>query len=466
MTLARTLRTFRYLRGRPFDVATPDGRSQERYRRAAWATLAGLGARAIALLVTLVTIPLAIGYLGPEQYGVWATISAFSAMLIFADFGLGNGLMNVVAGAYGRGDRAAAQGAISSAFVMLMGVAGLLTLVFAFTFPIVPWPQLANVTSEDAAAQVAPAVLAYFACFAIGLPLGLVQRLQYGYQEGYEVGAWAALGSVLSLVGLVIAIRVEATLPWLVLALAGGPVVALAGNAIVVFAKRHPDLRPAIGLATKRAAANLVRVGLLFFVLQLAVAVAFQSDVIVAAQILGSEAAAEYSVVARLFLLTPSLLWMAFLPLWPAYGEAVARGDVPWLRRTVMRSTLAGIAISGASSAVLLVVGNQVLRFWLGPVFDPPFALMLGMAVWAVLSTAGTSMAMLLNGATVIGFQVVVAITMATTSIVASIVLGQLFGLSGVIWGTVLAYVVCNAVPIVWYVPRLLHRLERERGDA
>jgi O-antigen/teichoic acid export membrane protein len=157
---------------------------------------------------------------------------------------------------------------------------------------------------------------------------------------------------------------------------------------------------------------------------------------------------------------------MAFLPLWPAYGEAVARGDVPWLRRTVIRSTLAGIAISGVSSVLLLAFGNQVLRSWLGPVFDPPLALMLGMAIWAVLSTAGTSMAMLLNGATVIGFQVIVAITMATTSIVASIVLGQLFGLSGVIWGTVLAYVVCNAVPIVWYVPRLLRRLERERADA
>jgi O-antigen/teichoic acid export membrane protein len=443
-------------------MSTPDGRSEERYRRAAWATLTGLGARGIGMLVSLITIPLAIGYLGPEQYGVWATISAFSAMLLFADLGLGNGLMNAVAGAYGRGDRAAAQRAISSAFVMLIGIAAVVTLAFALAFPIVPWSQLANVTSGDAAAEVAPAVLAFFACFAIGLPLGLVQRIQYGYQEGFKASAWTALGSVLSLVGLVVAIQTGATLPWLVLALAGGPVVALALNAFVVFGLRHTDLRPTLRSATKRAARELVRVGLLFFVLQLAVAVAFQSDVIVAAQILGPEAAAEYSVVARLFLLMPSLLWMAFLPLWPAYGEAIARGDVPWLRRTVVRSTLAGIAISGVSSALLLLFGNQVLRLWLGPVFDPPFALLAGMAIWAVMSTAGTSMAMLLNGATVIGFQVVVASVMAVTSIIASIVLGRTFGLAGVIWGTVLAYLVCNAVPIVWYLPRLFQRLERE----
>jgi O-antigen/teichoic acid export membrane protein len=458
--ITRTVRAIGYLRLRPFDTSTTDGRSAERYRRAAWATLAGVSARGIGLLITLITIPLAVGYLGAEQYGVWATISALSTMLLFADFGLGNGLLSAVARAHGTDDRAVGRRAVSSAFVMLIVIGGVLVVAFALAYPITPWAEIANVSTPEAAAEVGPAILAFFICFVVSLPLGLVQRVQYGYQEGFEVGVWTAIGSVISLIALIAAIRANATLPWLVLSLAGGPAIGLALNTVVVFFRRHPDLRPRLRLATRRAAGELVRVGLLFFVLQLAVAIAFQSNVVVAAQLIGPAAAAEYSVVLRLFFIVPNILWMALLPLWPAYGEATGRGDVRWMRRTVVRSTVAAVGITALTSALLVAFGGDVLRLWVGPIFDPSFALLLGMAVWAVVSTAGTSIAMLLNGASVMAFQAAVAVVMAVASIAASIILGSIFGLAGVIWGTLLAYIVCNAIPILWYLPRLFHQLE------
>lgn len=451
---------------RPFEDSTPTGRAAERNRRAAWSTLAALGARVVAMAVSLITIPLALGYLGPEQYGLWITISAVTAMLAFADFGLGNGLMNFIADAHGRDDRAAAQRAVSSAVLMLVGIAAIGVAAFGLAFSSISWADLANVSSETARADAGPTVAVFVLCFAASLPLSIVQRLQYGYQQGFEVSLWAALGSVLGLVGVIIAIQAGARLPWLVLALAGGPLVATALNAVVVFTHRHPDLRPRLGLATRRVAARLIQVGLLFFVLQVAVAVAFQSDVVVAARILGPEAAAEYSVVLRLFFVVPTVLSMALLPLWPAYGEAISRGDLPWLRRTLVRATAISAAVTALSSSLLLVFGDAVLRLWLGPVFDPPFMLMLGMAIWAVVSIAFTSIAMLLNGATVIRFQAIAATVMAGASIAASIALGSRYGVSGIIWGTLLAYLACTAVPTLWYLPRVFRRLEGRREHA
>ena len=457
--LARSRRVVGYLRLRPFDTSTTNGRAAERYRRAAWSTVAGVGARFIGLAVSLITIPLAIGYLGAERYGLWVTISAITAMLTFADFGLGNGLMNAIANAYGRDDVVAAQRAVSSAFLILTAVAVVAVVGFALLYGVVPWASLTNVSTATAAAEAGPTVLVFFLCFAVSLPLGLAQRIQYGRQEGFEVSLWTALGSLLSLAGLVVAIQLHAGLPWLVLALAGGPVVATALNWLVLFSRRHPELRPHLRLATGRAALGLIKVGMLFFVLQLAVAVAYQSDVVVAARIVGPSAAAEFSVALRLFFLVPTLLSLVFVPLWPAYGEAIARGDLGWVRRTLARSTVLGVILATASSVFLVFAGREVLRIWLGPVFDPPFMLLLGMAIWAVVSTGFTSISMLLNGATVVRFQVIVASLMAGTSIVASIVLGSRYGLSGIIWGTLLAYLICEAVPLMWYLPRLLRQL-------
>ena len=88
------------------------------------------------------------------------------------------------------------------------------------------------------------------------------------------------------------------------------------------------------------------------------------------------------------------------------------------------------------------------------------------MAIWAVVSTAFTSISMLLNGATVVKFQIIVSSIMAIASIGASIVLAGAFGLSGVIWGTLLAFVVIAAGPTLWYLPRLFRQLASDPPTA
>ena len=64
---------------------------------------------------------------------------------------------------------------------------------------------------------------------------------------------------------------------------------------------------------------------------------------------------------------------------------------------------------------------------------------------------------MLFNAAGELRFQVTVATIMAVTSIVASIILGRSFGVAGVIWGTVIAYSVCSAVPQLMRLRGLVH---------
>ncbi|HEX3524994.1 MAG TPA: hypothetical protein VHT52_23270 [Stellaceae bacterium] len=74
-------------------------------------TLASTLARAIGLLTTLVTVPLAIRYLGGERYGLWMTITSLIAMIGFLDLGIGNALIGAIAEAQARNDREQARGA-------------------------------------------------------------------------------------------------------------------------------------------------------------------------------------------------------------------------------------------------------------------------------------------------------------------------------------------------------------------
>jgi O-antigen/teichoic acid export membrane protein len=455
-----------YLRLKPFDTSTPKGRADERYRRVALTAVASGCARAVSMGSMVVSIPLALSFLGAERYGVLVTITALTGMLVFADFGIGNGLMNAVAGAIGRSDSRSVQVSVSSAFLMLCVVAIVGGVVAAIATLVVPWRDVLNARGQVSEREAAAAVGVFFACLLANLPLGVVQKVQLGFQNGFQNSVWNAFGSLVALAGLWVAVIAGASLPWFVLALVGGPVLGNLANWLALFLYSRRDLRPRWSLANVRSGQNLMRVGFLFFVLQLAVAIAYESDLIVATRVVGPEAAAAYSVVFRLFMIVPTVVNMLLLPLWPAYSESIARGDVEWVRRTLKISIGVAVTLTGLSSLALLMIGPAIVLLWAGPEIDAPFMLFLGMALWAVVANSFNAIAMLMNGAAVIGFQVIIALTMALASLGLSILFANLFGIAGVVWGTLLAYVVCSAAPTIWYLPRVFRNLALRRNAA
>ena len=66
----------------------------------------------VGLATSFISVPLVIGYLGSERYGMWITMSSLVAALGPLDLGIGLGLLTVVSDAHGRDDRAAARRAI------------------------------------------------------------------------------------------------------------------------------------------------------------------------------------------------------------------------------------------------------------------------------------------------------------------------------------------------------------------
>jgi O-antigen/teichoic acid export membrane protein len=279
------------------------------------------------------------------------------------------------------------------------------------------------------------------------------------YQEGYLNSIIAIVGTVLGLSGLALAIVFEASLPVLVFALSAPPVLAVGYNALRLFRQDRPWLRPRWSMASRGDAVRLARVGFLFFVLQVAVAIAFQSDVLVAAAVIGPEAAATYAVTLRVFMFAPSLLGLFLLTLWPAYTEALARQDADWVKRTLRRSVVLAVGGALVASLALLATGSPLIRFFTGGQVNPPVALMLGAAIWAVVNACFNAVAMLMNAASIVLFQVVTAIVMALGSVVLSILFANWFGVSGIVWGTLIAYTVLAAIPVALYLPRVLRRL-------
>lgn len=446
---------------RPFDASTPEGRSRERYRRVALTALAAFISKAVSLVTVLVSVPLVLHYLGPERYGMWLTITSVFALLSFADMGLGNGLLNLISEADGSGDKEAAARYVSSAFFMLSGVALLLSGLIGVGHWLTPWGKVLNVSSTQALAEAGPAVLVFAVCFLVNLPVGVVWRVQAGYQEGFTSSLWQTCGSLLGLGSVLLGIHLRVGLPWLILALGGAqPFVALLNGAIL-FGFKRPWLRPRLRKATPGSIRGLLRVGIAFFALEAVSTLAYASDNIVAAQVMGAGVVPQYAVPMKLFSSIPILLGMAFKPLWPAYSESLSRGDLLWAKRTLARSLKLGFLITVPPSILLFAFGGRIIRVWTASAITPSILLLLGLSFWAILSSAGSAITKFLNGAGAIGFQVACIALVAVSGVIAKVLLCSAIGLPGIIWGKMIAHLLFFYLPIGIYLPKKMSALER-----
>ena len=446
----------------PRDPKSADDHSRgaERNRRAALTGGTATLARVVQISTSLITVPLTLKYLGNERFGLWMTISSVLAMAAFADFGVGNGVLNTVAKAFGRDDMEGIRKAVSSGFALLNTIAALLLLAFFAIYRFVNWADFFRVVSPQARTEAGPALAVFACCFAFNISMDVVQRVQLGLQQGYRYGLWQMCGSLAGFIGVLAGVWLRVSLPVLVVAIAGAPIFATALNAIHFFGFVRPDLRPSRELVSRDIINQIAKLGGLFFVLQMVVAVSFSADNFIIARTLGAVNVPEYSIPQRMFALVTMVSAMLVAPLWPAYGEAISRGDMTWVRRTLRGSLLLVLAVTSAASATLLLLSHRLIHWWVGSRIHPPFLLLVGLAIWTVVNCCGDALASFLNGASIIRFQVVVASIFGCGCLVLKLFFVRHYGIEGVPWATILSYSLLNAVPCILYVPRIVRRMQ------
>ncbi|MBK7461061.1 MAG: oligosaccharide flippase family protein [Betaproteobacteria bacterium] len=456
---ARLREGLRWFRLTPFDEDTPEGRAQERQRRAALSAAASALSKILSVLATLVSIPLALAYLGVERFGIWSVLSALMLGLQFADLGLGNGVINTVSAAYGARDASALRRCVSSGAFALLGVSAVLALVALAVVPNVDWAHVFTVKSTQASSEVLPAVSAFAVCVALAVPLGLVQRVQIALQKGFIPSVWQCLANLLSLLAIWQATVWQLGLPWLVLALLGAPLVTGLLNALFYFGHVEPTLRPSWAQVDREATMLLLRTGGSYFVIQVAAAVVFASDSVFIAHLLGASEVARYAVPEKLFGVISLVVATAVGPLWPAYGEAIASGDIDWVRQALKRSLVLAAAFSASAAAVLLLLGPWLIELWVGPALQVPSYLLLALGIWKILESVGFALAMFLNGAGILRFQMINAWLMATLVLAVKVPLIVVLGPTGAPLTTATVYLIVTLIPLIFLIPRMLHRL-------
>ena len=440
------LRTFRkYLRFSSFDTSTELGRADERYRLAVLTMAANVFSRGAAMVVMIFSVSLTTSYLGPERFGVWMTIASFVGMLGFLDLGIGNSLTNKVSQVAATDDPDALRTSISGGLGLLFVLACGIGLVLLLVGHELPWTRLLKIQNLDLIQEVSGAAAVFSLLFAFSIFTNGIQRIFFGLQRAFESHFINFIGSILSLLALWIATKYQSGIPSLLLATLGVQSLAVS-MLLLVLIKRRLFTFSGIKKNIRFESHSLLKVGGLFFILQIGTMVGWGADSLIIASFLGVKQVAAFAIVQRLFQFITQPMAIMNAPLWSAYADAKARGDLVFIKKTIRSSLLVTFAYASFFSALLVLSGEYIVDAWTKNSITISMGLLLAYGIWVVIEATGNAFAMFLNGCGLIRQQVISSTLLTIVAVFVKIYLVMHYGLMEMIFGYVLVYLVISFI--------------------
>ena len=418
--------------------------------------LSGFLGRGFGLVVSIITLPITVRYLGRMEYGIWVTISTSVIMLSVLDLGLANTLTNFISEAYAEDDRDKARRYFATAFWVSAGTVLLLAPVCWLAWSLANWGSIFHLNDPALLRQARDCVAVSAGFFLISLPLNLATKVLGGYQEVHIGNYFSMAGSALSLVAIVLTVELHGTIVALMAAYCFSILLGSMGMNMWLCLWRKPWLLPLPSAVRLGTAGMLFRQGILFFLLQLTGLVVFYSDNLVITHFLGAGEVTPYSIGFRLTGYA-SLLQSLIVPsLWPALAESYQKGDLPWIQknyRSINQKTLSLVAVIAFALALF---GRPIIRVWAGQGAVPSSHLIWWMALFALVLAATNNQALLLNASGRLRLETIVAVVAATANLCASVYFVQRIGVDGVILSSIASFLLFMYLPQAWEVRRVL----------
>jgi O-antigen/teichoic acid export membrane protein len=435
----------------------PDDLGQTRYRRILLTTTTNFCARVVSVSVNLISVPLAANYLGLERYGLWLVASAVVGWIGLTDLGLGNHLTTLLADASGREDRKAARLYATTTLWVLAAIAFVVGLCCAAAFHFIVWQRAYNLKGS-LAIQEAPVVSALILFFTLSnLPLQVTQRIYNGYQEGWKISVWQTAGSLSSLLALIWAIRSKTGLVGLALALAGTPVLVMGVNLFYLIVREKPWLFAWPNIIERSRVRLVMSGGFWMFLINVQAILWLGKDNLIIAHLLGPERVGPFNTIFRIYFTLLGLLVSGIgVSMWPAYTEAIARHDWPWVRRAFRRSLLLTLSVYGGICLGVAIVAQSLVRLWAGEALVPTRSLAWALGVEFIILAWTNVCGYLIIAVGKARVIAILGIVGGILSIPLALLFARPLGIAGIPVGSALSCLLLMGLPLHWIATRSL----------
>jgi len=359
--------------------------------------VAGFFIKGGSIICNFLLVPITIDFVNIQTYGIWLTLSSIIAWASFFDVGLGHGLRNRFAEAIALNQKKQAKHYVSSAYYMLFGIVVLLAIAFTMVNPYINWSAVLAAPKEmEENLSVVASIVVY--SFLLQLLFKLINSLLMAIQWQAKSSFVSLIGNFLNLILIFIATKTASgSLLILAAIFSTVPTVVLLGYNIYFFRTSFKEYKPSLRFVRKSDLKSLFGLGSLFFIIQIAAIVQFQTANILIAHWLGQTDVTIYNVCFKLFSVLTMTFSLIVAPYWSAFTEAYTKNDFTWIRK-IVNKTLYIWKLYVVIGLAILIASPLIYKLWIGNRLSVPFILSSVMLVYVLLLNFGSIYVMFING--------------------------------------------------------------------
>lgn len=415
-----------------------DGRSKKMYKN----TAAMMFIKGASILISLMSAPIMLHHVNRADYGVLLTLTSIVGWVGMMDVGLGNGLRNKLPEMLAKGDLDGAKKAISSSYATLAIYVGLLISAFLIASPFIDWLNILNSPKSDAE-EINGLAMVVFIAFCLQFLLGLIVSILYAHQMP-AMNSLISFGSqIVTFIALIVQVyvfnvssvfqigAVNCLIP---------PSLMLIGT-IILFNTKLKEVAPSFRLIDLKSVSGILSLGVKFFILQIITIVLFQANSIIITRVVGPEAVVEYNMAFRYISVLTMFFNIMITPIWSATTDAYVRGDFAWIRKTLKFSRkICLIAI--VSGVLMTILSKQVYTLWLGKgAIDISYTTTGLICLCVSFDMLYKVYGIIINGTGKVFAQMIITGIIAICYVPLALLLGEIFGLSGVLIANSLVFI-------------------------
>ncbi|OZF07493.1 hypothetical protein CH300_05985 [Rhodococcus sp. 15-1154-1] len=411
----------------------------------------------VVAVAGLVSAGLVIRATGPSTYGLVALVATVGLLLPFADLGIGAVVTSAASRSRNPAEDPYALAVIRRSYRVLARVSVAVAVAAATIMAVDGWGTLLGITTgpDDRLVVTLAVVL-----FGLTIPAGLGLRILIGVDRAQLVVVVMVSNSLFALAVTAGMYAGGVRGIWYVLPPLAG---ALLGNLVgTVVALRVSGLGTTVFERSSRAVSTkgLLEGSLWLFIVSVGIPFGLQVQRIVLSHLSTPLELSRYALMAQLYGLCWSVFSMAALAFWPIFVKRRGAADETvrlWLGATM------GFGLLAALASIPLVAISP----WLADVLsdgsiDVSATLAAAFAVLLIVQCFHLPSGMLLTTPSEAKWQAGCLAAMAAVTTLLAVAIAPTHGAPGVVLVTAAAVIVCQFIPDIAWIPRLVNRRRPE----
>lgn len=349
------------------------------------------------ILIGLLLVPMTLSYVDSATYGVWLALSSMIAWISFFDIGINNGLKNKLTEAFAKGDNILCKKYVSTTYAILSIIFIPLMILLLIVSPFINWESLLNLPHEATNGLLA-SIAVIITYFCINFILSTINVVLLADQKPADSSLRQFIQQITSLAIIwILTLTTKGSLLLLCIGLCVSPIIIIAIFNYTLFRGRYNRISPSVKEVDFNVAPDLLKLGVQFFVIQIAAIIQYQMINFLLLRYYGASEVTSYNIGYKYFSILTMVWGILMAPIWAAVTDAVTINDYAWIKNTIKKFLKLFVLFTGIG-IIMLMISPLVYYIWLGNKVEISFILSTWIFVYNVVLMFANIFVNIING--------------------------------------------------------------------